>query len=336
MDGRDGQLRSRYQGRRTGSIALADASLFGPQALQRQRPLQGYRSTSTATTLFPTQSTTKRNGRLAAQAAKDVIEPEPLLVWSAPTARTPTPAFNTLFTSVGSGTGGATEKIYTRIASGYQWRVVTTPPSVGAYTSLRRLRRNPETGRRVRHGQRPLPHHGLHRTATRRGRSSTPTQVTAKAGFSTFKHPIYGDELRDAFKMYQNREPRFYVNVFWSGMTWHGANEKNSQRPVLLRRQFGLRENRTTITRRVIWRTSSPNRVDRQPPPANYGYLDFARSFRYAEILLNYVEALNEYDPVESRTSRYLPEHDPQTRRRSRHRGGLSRRRRRPDAGCAN
>ena len=41
----------------------------------------------------------------------------------------------------------------------------------------------------------------------------------SESGFSKFKHPIYGDEL-ETFKMYQNREPRFYVNVFWSGMTW--------------------------------------------------------------------------------------------------------------------
>lgn len=46
---------------------------------------------------------------------------------------------------------------------------------------LRRLRRNPETGRRVRHGQRAATPSRATPTATRRGRSSTPTQVTAKA-----------------------------------------------------------------------------------------------------------------------------------------------------------
>lgn len=39
--------------------------------------------------------------------------------------------------------------------------------------------------------------------------------------------------------MYQNREPRFYVNVFWSGMTWHGANKKTANVQFYFQRQFG-------------------------------------------------------------------------------------------------
>ena len=132
---------------------------------------------------------------------------------------------------------------------------------------LRRLRRNPETGRRVRHGQRPLPHHGRTPTATQARPIIDPDAGYSESGFSKFKHPIYGDEL-ETFKMYQNRERAFYVNMFWSGMTWHGANKKNnSQRPVLFQRQFRVRENRTTIRRRVIWRISSPTRRS-TPPPA--------------------------------------------------------------------
>ena len=36
-----------------------------------------------------------------------------------------------------------------------------------------------------------------------------PESGYSETGFSTFTHPIYGDELKNTFMMYQNREPRF-------------------------------------------------------------------------------------------------------------------------------
>ena len=136
----------------------------------------------------------------------------------------PYASFNTLFTSVGSGTG-ATEKIYTRIASGYQWRVVTTPPSVGgtAYGGYGVTQKQVDAFA-MANGRYPI-------TGYTDGDQARPIidpdAGYSESGFSKFKHPIYGDEL-ETFKMYQNREPRFYVNVFWSGMTWHGANKKTA------------------------------------------------------------------------------------------------------------
>lgn len=124
----------------------------------------------------------------------------------------------------------------------------------------------------------------------------------SESGFSKFKHPIYGDEL-ETFKMYQNREPRFYVNVFWSGMTWHGANKKTANVQFYFNGNSGPgKSHNYPPTGYLAHKFTNPS-IDTST--GNWGYLDFP-VFRYAEILLNYVEALNEYDPSNADITLYL------------------------------
>ena len=157
--------------------------------------------------LFPTQYDEKKWEK-AAQAAKDVMDLN-LYTLVGTDGEDPYGSFNKLFTSVGSETG-AVEKIYTRIASGYQARVVATPPKVGGtayggYGVTQKMvdafamsnGRYPITGYTNDDQSRPI---------------IDPNAGYSETGFSKFKHPIYGDEL-DTYKMYQNREPRFYINV---------------------------------------------------------------------------------------------------------------------------
>jgi len=248
--------------------------------------------------LFPTQYDEKK-WELAAQAAKDVMN---LNLYSLVGAdgTDPYASFNTLFTSVGSGTGGATEKIYTRIASGYQWRVVTTPPSVGgtAYGGYGVTQKQVDAFA-MANGRYPI-------TGYTDGDQARPIidpdAGYSESGFSKFKHPIYGDEL-ETFKMYQNREPRFYVNVFWSGMTWHGANKKTANVQFYFNGNSGPgKSHNYPPTGYLAHKFTNPS-IDTST--GNYGYLDFP-VFRYAEILLNYVEALNEYDPSNADITLYL------------------------------
>ena len=247
--------------------------------------------------LFPTQYDEKK-WELAAQAAKDVMN---LNLYSLVGAdgTDPYASFNTLFTSVGSGTG-ATEKIYTRIASGYQWRVVTTPPSVGgtAYGGYGVTQKQVDAFA-MANGRYPI-------TGYTDGDQARPIidpdAGYSESGFSKFKHPIYGDEL-ETFKMYQNREPRFYVNVFWSGMTWHGANKKTANVQFYFNGNSGPgKSHNYPPTGYLAHKFTNPS-IDTST--GNWGYLDFP-VFRYAEILLNYVEALNEYDPSNADITLYL------------------------------
>ena len=247
--------------------------------------------------LFPPQYDEKK-WELAAQAAKDVMN---LNLYSLVGAdgTDPYASFNTLFTSVGSGTG-ATEKIYTRIASGYQWRIVTTPPSGGgpAYGGYGVTPKQVDAFA-MANGRYPI-------TGYTDGDQARPIidpdAGYSESGFSKFKHPIYGDEL-ETFKMYQNREPRFYVNVFWSGMTWHGANKKTANVQFYFNGNSGPgKSHNYPPTGYLAHKFTNPS-IDTST--GNYGYLDFP-VFRYAEILLNYVEALNEYDPSNADITLYL------------------------------
>ena len=103
--------------------------------------------------------------------------------------------------------------------------------------------------------------------------------------------------------MYQNREPRFYVNVFWSGMTWHGANKKTANVQFYFNGNSGPgKSHNYPPTGYLAHKFTNPS-IDTST--GNWGYLDFP-VFRYAEILLNYVEALNEYDPSNADITLYL------------------------------
>ena len=126
--------------------------------------------------------------------------------------------------------------------------------------------------------------------------------VYSETGFSTFTHPIYGDELKNTFMMYQNREPRFYINVFWSGMTWHSGNVKKTDMQFYNggNSGYGATQQNYTATgylaHKFIDYTRDTATNGDKYDIATWGYLDWP-IIRYAEILLNYVEALNEYDP---------------------------------------
>ena len=290
-----------YYGRATKGAALAARArllLYSARKLFNGNELYKGIVNKNGDHLFPTQYDEKK-WELAAQAAKDVMN---LNLYSLVGAdgTDPYASFNTLFTSVGSGTGGATEKIYTRIASGYQWRVVTTPPSVGgtAYGGYDVTQKQVDAFA-MANGRYPI-------TGYTDGDQARPIidpdAGYSESGFSKFKHPIYGDEL-ETFKMYQNREPRFYVNVFWSGMTWHGANKKTANVQFYFNGNSGPgKSHNYPPTGYLAHKFTNPS-IDTST--GNYGYLDFP-VFRYAEILLNYVEALNEYDPSNADITLYL------------------------------
>lgn len=106
--------------------------------------------------------------------------------------------------------------------------------------------------------------------------------------WSSYEHPF--DKItKNTNTMYQNREPRFYLSVFWNGQKWYQENGKdvgfntggNSGPPEqdhakagYLNRKFCPAEN----------------------APKNGVFMTFSWPYaRLAEIYLNYVEALNEF-----------------------------------------
>ena len=169
--------------------------------------------------LFPTVYDEKK-WETAAQAAKDVIDMNIYGLVGAD-GTDPYGSLHDLYTTVGP-VNSVTEMIFSRIVSAYNWGIAATPRmarsrAYGSFGPTQKLvdafamanGRYPITG--YTNGDQTQP-------------IIDPESGYSETGFSTFTHPIFGDQLANTFMMYQNREPRFYINVLWSGCVWHSGN----------------------------------------------------------------------------------------------------------------
>lgn len=151
--------------------------------------------------LFPTVYDEKK-WETAAQAAKDVID---LNIYGLIGAdgTDPYTSMHDLYTKVGP-VNGVTERIFSYLVTAYNWGVSTTPRAArtrayGSYGPTQKLvdafamanGRYPITG--YTNGDQAQP-------------IIDPESGYSETGFSTFTHPIYGDELKNTFMMYQNRD----------------------------------------------------------------------------------------------------------------------------------
>lgn len=121
-------------------------------------------------------------------------------------------------------------------------------------------------------------------------------------GFSSFTHPYFND-TEQTYNMYVDREPRFYLNILWSGRKWyHGTNV---ELPIQLystgKDGEGSAGQNAPQSGYVAYKYHD-KAVDLKRTWGNGSY----PIIRYADILLCYAEALNEYDPTNSDILKYL------------------------------
>lgn len=286
-------------GRATKGAALAIRSrllLYAARPLFNGNPLYKSVIDKNGNPLFPATYDEKKWEK-AALAAKEVIDMNVYDLIGADGAD-PYKSLHDLFTKVGP-VNGVTERIFTYLTNGYAWGVVSTPRAARtrAYCSYAPTQKLVDAFA-MANGRYPI-------TGYEDGDQTRPIidreSGYSEEGFSTFKHPIYGDNL-NTFKMYQNREPRFYINVFWSGMTWHSGNVKKTNMQFYNggNSGYGATQQNYTATgylaHKFIDYTRDTATNGDKYDVATWGYLDWP-IIRYAEILLNYAEALNEYDP---------------------------------------
>lgn len=122
----------------------------------------------------------------------------------------------------------------------------------------------------------------------------------SESGFSTTATP---HAPKGTFNMYVNREPRFYVNVSFNGSPWINPSEGVKIIETHFNGNTGKRGSwdfpRTGyIARKNIHPDSNPRLSKYVARPLVI--------FRYAEILLNYIEALNEVEPGHPDILQYL------------------------------
>lgn len=123
-----------------------------------------------------------------------------------------------------------------------------------------------------------------------------------ETGFSTAatKYTTSG-----TYNMYVNREPRFYVNVSYNGSLWINKSEGDKVIQTYFTGNTGKKGSWDFPRTGYIARKNV--HPDSNPRITQY----VARPFvlvRYAEILLNYIEALNEYEPGNPDVLKYLNE----------------------------
>jgi len=124
---------------------------------------------------------------------------------------------------------------------------------------------------------------------TSNGRSiEDPLSGYEETGFTTFRAP-YDDEARTTFSQWANREPRFYVGITYDNSLWLNTG----QGKIITRTHYNGNSGRKVggndytptgyVVRKNVAIGDNTNRT--------------VVLLRLAQIYLNYVEALNEYNP---------------------------------------
>ncbi|MBI9061485.1 MAG: RagB/SusD family nutrient uptake outer membrane protein [Marinilabiliaceae bacterium] len=135
------------------------------------------------------------------------------------------------------------------------------------------------------------------------------TSGYSEEGFVTFEHPIDQPKgsvrRKSTYKMYVNREPRFYASVFWSGADWIYMGRPNDIKvpDFSTNGNSGPGQSHDYPKPGYMWRKMTDPSLDTKNN--QWGTLSWPL-IRLAEIYLNYAEALNEYDPTHADVVTYL------------------------------
>lgn len=180
------------------------------------------------------------------------------------------------------------EIIFARQNNSYNWRVATTPEGVGgrAYGGVGVTQKlvdafAMENGRYpivgYQDGGKPI---------------IDPTSGYSEEGFSSIVHPIM-QTRETVFNMYTNREPRFYMSVFWNNLTWKGGS--NTVKITMHRggNSYSGSSDNYTVTGYVPYKFHNPAYDTKSQSSTNWEPMTWPL-FRYAEVLLNYAEAVIE------------------------------------------
>lgn len=135
---------------------------------------------------------------------------------------------------------------------------------------------------------------------TANGRSiDDPASGYQRSGFSDFKAPGT-DVVTSTYNQWVNREPRFYVNITYSGSVWLNTNNGTIITEFFNNGNSGKATggNDYTVTGYVVRKAMGLGKWDENNRPVIL--------IRLANIFLDYAEALNEAEPGNAEVLRYL------------------------------
>lgn len=275
---------------------ISELSLFYARPLFNGNSLYANIQNEDGKELFPGISNVNVDRwRDAAAAAKEIIDMNEYELYTVETNGEidPLKSYQGVFLELWNN-----ELIWGRYKGGYYARVHTTPRIAGgvAYGGVGPTQQQVDAYA-MNNGVYPITGYESDGTPV-----VDPNSGYNEEGFSNFEHPLDKGGVKRTYNMYLNREPRFYATVLWSGskLPYTGSNATVN---------FGFNGN-------------SGGGISHDYPKPGYmlrKWTDPALNtsggqwgnftwpiFRYAEILLNYVEALNEYDPAHADIVKYL------------------------------
>jgi hypothetical protein len=133
-----------------------------------------------------------------------------------------------------------------------------------------------------------------------------PESGYSESGYTVFQAP--GDPgARSTYNMYVNREPRFYADIVYDGSVWINTTSSLGVKIVGLSKSgnSGSSASIKHSTTGYLWKKDLSPDCD---PLAGKYIARPSLMFGYAEVLLSYAEALNEYDPGNPDIVKYLNE----------------------------
>jgi len=137
--------------------------------------------------------------------------------------------------------------------------------------------------------------------------NGTPVINTAseysETGFSNYQ-AINSTRSKNIFNMYKDREPRFYATITYSGSDWINVSSTLGIREIQLyyTGESGKAGSHDYTETGYLFRKNIAPTYHPSVTTANRAHV----MMRYAEILLNYVEALNESSPGHADILKYL------------------------------
>ena len=281
---------SQWSGKPTKGAALAYRArllLYAASPQFNGNPLYAGYMNSDGTPLF-SQSYNEDKWRQAAMAARQVID---LNAYQLVQRNNPYTSYWSVFTQSWNE-----EIIHGRSEAGWWWDMHVRPRGRQGYGGKSASQAQIDAYA-MNNGRYPVT--GYHGDAS--SPIIDPQSGYVEEGFTSFTHPIEG-QTRQTYNMFVNREPRFYVSLLWSGANWIFPGAE-----YVVQYYWEGRDGPATAAHDypksgvAIRKLSHPNNDFTTPTVTRSWIL-----FRYAEIYLNYVEALNEYDPSNPDILTYL------------------------------
>ena len=278
-----------WYGRATKGAALAVKArllLYSARPLFNGNPMYASMKNVYGRNLFPTEYDPAK-WQLAADAAKAVMD---LNVYEivGENANDPYGSWNKVFIERWNK-----ELIFAVQRTSYNWRVSTTPRAVGgrAYGGVSVTQKLVDAFA-MSNGRYPIT-----------GYLSDGKPIVddesgyTESGFASFKHPILG-QTKPTFKMYLNREPRFYMSVYWSGLNWIGGTNRLDEIQLYTGGNSGPGIDGTqtnySVTGYLPFKFQDITFDSKSAGSSTSAWIAITWPlFRYAEILLDYAEAVN-------------------------------------------